>query len=73
MIRPDRSTALALARVAGYHNDSRAFTRLIVECRVARAAMNEAWTAGARAKAAGVACTCRECARSTAQEVAHEQ
>jgi hypothetical protein len=57
----NRETAITLAKVAGYHADSRAFTRLIVEARVNRATMNAAWHAGQQANAAGVRCHCREC------------
>ena len=57
-----RKAALDLAKVAGYHRDTRRFTRLIVEARVNRAAMNEAWAMGERTRAAGVKCTCIECA-----------
>jgi hypothetical protein len=57
-----REQALASARIAGYHDDGRSFTRLIVEARVNRQAMNAAWMDGKRALAAGVGCTCRDCA-----------
>ena len=56
-----REHALAAAKIAGYHGDSRTFTRLIIECRVNRAAMNSAWYAGEQAKHAGVVCNCRDC------------
>ena len=56
-----RDDALALARVAGYHNDGRAFTRLIIEARVGRPHMNRAWHAGVRARDAGVPCGCTTC------------
>lgn len=56
-----RQTALALAKIAGYHNDAKAFTRLIIESRVNRAAMNMAWSLGASAKANGITCTCIDC------------
>jgi hypothetical protein len=56
-----REHALAAAKVAGYHSDSRMFTRLIVECRVNRQAMNSAWIDGQSAKRAGVQCSCRDC------------
>ena len=59
-----RQTAIAQAKVAGYHNDTRWFTRLIVESRVARPIMNEAWRHGALAKEAGVRCECPECKRA---------
>lgn len=45
--RPSKRTvALTLARVAGFEEDTRAFTRLLVESRVNREAMHEAWQAG---------------------------
>lgn len=56
-----RDTALALMRVAGYHGDTRERVRLIVESRVNRQAMDEAWSQGRRAKENGVRCDCREC------------
>ena len=42
-----RKTVLAEARLAGYRNDRRYFLRLIVESRVDRAAMSDAWASGA--------------------------
>lgn len=56
-----REIALANARVAGYHQDRRTFTRLRVESRVHVQYLNAAWHAGQKAKAAGVPCDCREC------------
>jgi len=56
-----RETALRLAKIAGYHGDSKTFTRLIIECRVNRQAMNSAWYAGERALEAGVKCHCLDC------------
>ncbi len=56
-----RKHALAYARVAGYHADTAAFTRLICSCRVNRQAMNDAWHSGANAKLAGIPCGCYEC------------
>ena len=42
-----REIALTTARVAGYENDTRAFTRLFCTSHVAScAALNEAWRAG---------------------------
>ena len=61
-----REHALAAAKIAGYHADSKMFTRLIVECRVNRQAMNSAWIHGQRAKEAGVGCHCRDCNLATA-------
>jgi len=56
-----RADALIHIRVAGYHSDSRAFTRLYVENRVSRSAADAEWHRGAAMKAAGVPCTCRDC------------
>ena len=41
-----REVAIAKARIAGYANDTRTFTRLLVESRVNRAILNEAWHQG---------------------------
>lgn len=56
-----REQALTCAKIAGYHSDSKMFTRLIVECRVNRQAMNSAWVAGQVARELGVKCHCRDC------------
>ena len=56
-----REQALIAAKIAGYHQDSKMFTRLIIECRVNRQAMNSAWFAGGQAKLAGVRCNCIDC------------
>lgn len=56
-----RRIALAEAKIAGYHSNSRYFTRLIIESRVNRQSMNEAWAAGVSAKKAGISCGCRYC------------
>lgn len=57
-----RDQALALARIAGYHGDTAAYTRLLVERRVARPAMAQAYSTGARMKERGVPCACSDCA-----------
>jgi hypothetical protein len=56
-----REVALINARVAGYHDDARSFTRLRIESRVAIAYLNEQWRLGQKMKAAGVPCTCTDC------------
>jgi len=62
-----RSLELAQARVDGYHADSRAFTRHLVERRQAGyQAMLAAYRAGQDMRAAGVPCTCRDCQAATA-------
>lgn len=56
-----RRDALIAVKVAGYHDDARTGTRLYVENRMSRSAFNEAWTNGARARRAGVKCSCFHC------------
>lgn len=56
-----RNVSLAEARVAGYHDDRAAFTRLVIESRVNRNALTNAWHEGSSARAAGMKCYCREC------------
>ena len=41
-----RRIAIDKARIAGYENDTRTFTRLLVESRVRRELLNEAWQQG---------------------------
>jgi hypothetical protein len=66
-----RQTALTLARIAGYHEDTASFTRLIIESRVARPAMNEAFLNGRQAKAGGMKCNCHECKKGNSPEPLH--
>ena len=61
-----REIALANMKAAGYHSDSKAYMRLIVESRVNRAAMNKAWEIGTILKGNGVKCECFECRKETA-------
>lgn len=56
-----RADALAHLRIAGYHNDSRAFVRLYVENRISRKAADEAYRTGKRQRAGGMPCHCHEC------------
>ena len=56
-----RETAIVKAKSAGYHNDTRDFTRLLVESRVRRELLNEAWYLGREMKAAGMECGCFFC------------
>lgn len=56
-----RETSLTLARIAGYHDDGSAFTRLIIESRVNRQAMNDAFLNGRTAKQNGMKCNCHQC------------
>jgi hypothetical protein len=56
-----RESAIVRAKVAGYHEDRRAFTRLVIESRVNRKAMLDAWRLGIAARANGIKCDCYEC------------
>lgn len=56
-----RALAMAHLRIAGYHDDRAAWTRLYVENRVSYAAAKRAWAAGKLARDNGVRCTCTEC------------
>lgn len=58
-----RETVLQQIKVAGYHGDSRAATRLLIENPVSRKNYNLAWEAGVAAKRAGVPCECYLCKR----------
>jgi len=60
-----RQIAIQCAKVAGYHEDSSTFTRLIIESRVGRPLMNEAFLIGRKARAAGVKCGCYDCNKTT--------
>lgn len=57
----DKKTALVLAKVAGYHNDSALYTRVRIESRVSMNNLHKKWFQGQRAKEAGVKCDCRDC------------
>lgn len=56
-----RDLDLGIARVAGYHGDSRTFTRLVVESRVRRQLLDEAWRIGVKQGRSGMACGCPDC------------
>lgn len=56
-----RSVLLAALRVAGYHDDVRAWVRLYTENRVSRQVANEQWQLGKRMRSNGVRCSCYEC------------
>lgn len=60
-----RKQTLQYAKVAGYHNDTKRFTRLLIEGRVNRADMNEAWLNGQRAKQNKVSCSCSDCKKES--------
>lgn len=56
-----RFDALAYMRIAGYHGDKLAFTRLFVENRVSRQVADAEFHRGATMKKAGVPCNCSNC------------
>ncbi len=52
-----RACYLAEARIAGYHDDTRAFTRVLIGSRVRRELMDAAWHEGRKQREAGMRCT----------------
>lgn len=58
-----RENALAWMRIAGYHDDRRKFTRLLIENRVKKEDADAAFATGQRLKAGGMACACPDCKR----------
>ncbi len=56
-----RSMLIALLRIAGYHDDMKAFTRLYVENRIKLFKAKQAFAEGKQLRAGGVGCTCYEC------------
>ncbi len=58
-----RKQGLAWIRVAGYHNDAAAATRIYIESRISREAHDRAFREGERAKANGMPCHCSECSK----------
>jgi hypothetical protein len=48
-----RERVLAIARAAGYHNDGEAWKRLLIETRINRRTLTNAWTEGRLAKESG--------------------
>ena len=58
MTRPQLLTHL---RTAGYHGDSQAFTRLLIENRITTQKARRAWREGQAVRANGVRCDCADC------------
>lgn len=57
-----REVELSYARIAGYHDDSYAMTRALVERQTAsEKAIREAFQIGQRMKTNGVKCACPNC------------
>jgi hypothetical protein len=59
-----RETWIARARIAGYHDDARFYTRLLIVARVNRSALAGAFASGKAAREAGIPCGCFDCARA---------
>lgn len=60
-----REIAIKNAEMAGYHGDRARWMRLIVESRVNRTTLNNAWLRGATMKNLGVQCSCFACSQAT--------
>ena len=56
-----RKDVLESIKLAGYHNDSRLFTRLLCENRISRKAADDAYRAGTILRGTGFVCTCSDC------------
>lgn len=56
-----REKALAICKIAGYHNDQKAFTRAYITNKLSYNAAVEAYDEGIKAKEYGIKCTCSEC------------
>lgn len=58
-----RTATLHLMRIAGYHNDTKRFTRLYCESRISRPVADQAFQTGVKQRANGVLCNCSECTK----------
>ena len=56
-----RQRVLEAIKVAGYHQDTKAFLRLYTENRLSYSAAEETRLAGVRARQKGIKCTCYAC------------
>lgn len=56
-----RKDALTLMRVAGYHGDTKGFTRLYTENRISMPAANKEYFRGQDMKTKGIPCGCINC------------
>lgn len=63
-----RAMAIEHLRVAGYHDDRGAFTRLYVENRISYEAAKKAYGEGRSLRAQGIGCTCTVCKKAKADE-----
>lgn len=56
-----RDLALSHMRVAGYHDNRVAFTRLYLESKISLQVANDAWNTGKKQKKSGMPCSCVSC------------
>jgi hypothetical protein len=63
-----RKDALIYIKVAGYHGDNAALTRLYIENRISLKSAYEAYEKGIRAKQAGISCSCISCRKEYQKE-----
>jgi hypothetical protein len=56
-----RADAIALIRLAGYHQDSCTALRIYIENRINFATYKQAWREGNAARESGVKCSCYKC------------
>ena len=65
-----RSLALGRMRMAGFHGDRAAFTRLYIESRIVLDRALDAFMEGQRAREAGARCGCFACTREPKKPLA---
>lgn len=61
-----RKDALAVIRVAGYHDDQKTFVSTYVEHRISFNTANAEYRRGQEMKKSGIACSCRQCEQKKA-------
>ncbi len=60
-----RADAIVYMRIAGYHEDRRRFTQLLIENRVNRTVADAAFAVGQKQRAGGMPCACHLCKKAT--------
>lgn len=61
-----RADAIAYMRIAGYHEDRKRFTQLLIENRVRREVADQAFAVGQKQRAGGMGCACYQCKKAAA-------
>lgn len=59
-----RENNLAWMRIAGYHDDRKAFTRPLAESGINRTVADAAFYRGQKQRASGMGCSCPACKRA---------